>query len=135
MTRDVSCPACGLRVGCRRPLSPMKSPLSSLIPAVALAAALLVPCVQAVESHSVQQLADQAKALPWKTAVTKGEKGPQYGAPYVLSVTNSSSAALKIDAVVAQSVMGHNRPKNVERAGPNLQPGQTWKLDYLAAVD
>ena len=50
-----------------------------------------LPAMVAAGTETLRPLADQAKALPVTTAITKGEPGPEFGGPYVLSVTNTSA--------------------------------------------
>jgi hypothetical protein len=98
-------------------------------------ALLSLPAASAAGPETLQPLADQTKALPVTTSIAKGEPGPEFGGPYVLSVTNTSGAALKLKAVVAQSVVSHNRPKTVELPEKNLEAGATWKISDLAMDD
>lgn len=113
----------------------MKSPIRSLVVAAAVAALFLAPVVRSADQVSAQPLADQAKALPVTTAIEKGQPGPQYGAPYVLTVTNTSKAELKLKAKIAQSVVGHNRPKQIDLPEKALAAGAAWRIDDLAAED
>lgn len=94
-----------------------------------------LPAASATGTETIQPLADQAKALPVTTAITKGEPGPEFGGPYVLSVKNTSGTALQLKAVVAQSVVSHNRPKTIELPAKSLAAGATWKIADLAVED
>lgn len=76
-----------------------------------------------------------AKALPVTTTIEKGEPGPEFGGPFVLVVKNTGDAALKLKAVIAQSVVSHNRPKTVERPEHEVAAGGTWKIVDLAVED
>ncbi len=98
-------------------------------------ALLSLPAASAAGTETLQPLADQAKALPVATSIVKGEPGPEFGGPYVLSVTNTSGAALKLKGVVAQSVVSHNRPKTIDLPGKTLEAGATWKIADLAVDD
>ncbi len=94
-----------------------------------------LPAVVAAGTEALSPLADQAKTLPVTTAIMKGEPGPEFGGPYVLSVTNTSGAELKLKAVIAQSVVSHNRPKTIELPAKSLAAGATWKIADLAVED
>lgn len=113
----------------------MKSSLRTLLAAAATAALFLLPAAQAADFVTIQPLADQAKALPVTTAITKGEPGPDHGGPFTLTVTNASGAELKLKAVIAQSVVSHNRPKTIELPEKLLAAGAAWKIADLAADD
>ena len=114
----------------------MKSlPRITLLALGSALALLTLPAASAAGTEILQALADQAKALPVTTAITKGEPGPEFGGPYVLSVTNTSGAELKLKAVVAQSVVSHNRPKTIELPAKSLAAGATWKIADLAVED
>jgi hypothetical protein len=76
-----------------------------------------------------------AKSLPVTTTIEKGEPGPEFGGPYVLVVKNTGDAALKLKAVIAQSVVSHNRPKTIERPDHEIAAGGTWKITDLAVED
>jgi hypothetical protein len=121
-------------------LSPSLFPVKSLprITLLALGSALALlalPAASAAGTETLQTLADQAKALPVTTSIAKGEPGPEFGGPYVLSVKNTSGAALQLKAVIAQSVVSHNRPKTVELPAKTLEAGATWKIADLAVDD
>lgn len=113
----------------------MKASARIPVVAAALAALLLSPLARPADALSVQARADQARALPVKTSIEKGQPGPQYGAPYVLTVTNTGQSELKLKAVVAQSVIGHNRPKSRELPEQVLAAGASWRIDDLAVED
>jgi hypothetical protein len=113
----------------------MKLPTRSIVVAAAVAALFLAPVARSADQAVSQPLADQAKALPVTTVVEKGQPGPQYGAPYVLTVTNTSKADLKLKAKIAQSVVGHNRPKSIDLPEKSLAAGASWRIDDLAAED
>lgn len=113
----------------------MKLQIRSIVVAAAVAALFLSPLARSADQVSAQPLAENAKTLPVTTAIEKGQPGPQYGAPYVLTVTNTSKAELKLKAVVAQSVVGHNRPKNLDLPEKALAAGAAWRIDDLAAED
>lgn len=113
----------------------MKTSLRPLLVAAAMAALLVSPVLRAVDAHSAQTRADQAKALPVTTTVTKGEPGPDYGGPYVLTVKNTSAAELKLKAVVVQSIVSHNRPKTIELPEHALAAGGSWAIKDLAVAD
>lgn len=109
-----------------------------LISLLALGSSLALcslPAASAAGTETLQTLADQAKALPVSTSIAKGDPGPEFGGPYVLSVKNSSGAALTLKAVIAQSVVSHNRPKTIELPGKTLEAGATWKIADLAVDD
>lgn len=98
-------------------------------------ALLSLPAASAAGTETLQTLADKAKALPVTTSIEKGQPGPEFGGPYVLLVTNTSGAALKLKAVVVQSVVSHNRPKTIDLPGKSLEAGATWKIADLAVDD
>lgn len=108
--------------------------ISLLVLGTALALPAL-PTAIAAGSETLQPRVAEAKALPVTTSVTKGEPGPEYGGPYVLSVTNTSGAALQLKAAIAQSVVSHNRPKTIELPVKSLAAGATWKIADLAVDD
>ncbi len=108
--------------------------ISLLVLGTALALPAL-PTAIAAGSETLQPRVAEAKALPITTSVTKGEPGPEYGGPYVLSVTNTSGAELQLKAVIAQSVVSHNRPKTIELPVKSLAAGATWKIVDLAVDD
>ncbi len=108
--------------------------ISLLVLGTALALPAL-PTAIAAGSETLQPRVAEAKALPVTTSVTKGEPGPEYGGPYVLSVTNTSGAELQLKAVIAQSVVSHNRPKTIELPVKSLAAGATWKIVDLAVDD
>jgi hypothetical protein len=114
---------------------PMKFQTRSLIVAAAVAALFLTPLARSADQISAQPLAEKTKTLPVTTAIEKGQPGPQYGAPYVLTVTNASKAELKLTAKIAQSVVGHNRPKSIDLPEKTLAAGASWRIDDLAAED
>ena len=102
--------------------------------ALAFGLALAVAPVLSAADLSAQPRADQA-ALPVTTSIEKGAPGPDFGGPYVLVVKNTSGAALKLKAVIAQSVVSHNQPKTIERPEQTLEAGGTWKINDLAVED
>lgn len=113
----------------------MKTTLRPLFVVAALAALLVSPVLRAADALSIQARADQAKALPVTTTVTKGEPGPDYGGPYVLTVKNTSASELKLKTVVVQSVVSHNRPKTIELPEQTLAAGASWAIKDLAVGD
>jgi hypothetical protein len=113
----------------------MKLPIRSLVVSAAVAALFLAPVARSADQVASQPLAHHEKALPVTTVVEKGQPGPQYGAPYVLTVTNTGKAELKLKAKIAQSVAAHNRPKSIELPEKALAAGASWRIDDLAAED
>jgi hypothetical protein len=83
------------------------------------------------DSLAAQPRADKPAALPVATTFTKteGDKGP-----YVLTVTNTSAAALKGSIVVVESVKFHAKAGQ-RKLDFNLAAGKSTTVETLAAQD
>ena len=105
---------------------------------LALAGALLIsfvplPALQATDAPTTHALADKAPSLPLTAKFEKIET--QEGPPYVLKLTNTSKQSVKVSATIYLSVMSHNRDKARQVPAHVIEPGQTWIIDELAALD
>ena len=92
------------------------------------------PALKAAEPATLQPLADaKAPSLPLTSAfekVTGAENGP-----YVLKLTNTSKAALSVNAQVLLSVYSHSSTKARNLPEHVIEPGKVWSIADLAAQD
>jgi len=75
-----------------------------------------------------------AKTLPVTTSIEKSTPG-EHGGPFTLVVKNTSHGALKVSAVIDQSITSHNRPKKIELPAHSVAAGESWKIADLAVDD
>ena len=109
----------------------MKNILLSLFrPALlALGCALLATGLTAAPAADAK-----APSLPLMVTFEKGAPG-ENGGRYSANLINASKAALKVKAVILQSVASHNRPRTIELPAHAIEPTGTWKISDLAVED
>jgi len=123
--------------GCSRPVPPMNTPIASLRRttlgrSVGLAAGFAVALALNALAAAPQPVADELLALP---VTVSFEKVTDDDGPYVMTVTNTSAAALTVKVVVHQSVQSHNRPKDVDHPVVTIDAGKSAAYKQLAAHD
>ena len=96
-------------------------------------AVMSAPALKAAGPATLQPLADKAPSLPVTTAFEK-VKGAESG-PYVLKVTNTSKATLKVTTKVHVAVAFHANDKARNLPEHAIEAGQTWSVPDLAAQD
>lgn len=111
----------------------MKTRLLRLL-SLTLTLSVALPCVAAASPDGMSARADQKKPLPLTHSFSKGEPG-EHGGPHVLTLKNTSDAALTVSATVIQSVASHNRPRTLEIGPQTIAAGGTWQIPDLAAHD
>ena len=92
-----------------------------------------MPSLHAASTPPAHPTANQGPILPLtaKFEQMKSKEAPNY----VLKLTNDSKKAITASATVYLSVMSHNRDKARQVAAHVIEPGKTWTIDELAALD
>ena len=113
--------------------SSFAAPASRLFAFFTLVVGLAALPVALAEGSAAAPRADKGKPLPVQTSFEKTSVTD--APPYVLKVKNTSNGALKVSATVLLSVLSHNRDKAREHPAQAIEPGQTWTIGELAALD
>lgn len=117
----------------------MKIPSLLHRPLAALVVGLLVtvfalPAATAADTATPPPAEKKAPSLPLTASFAKGTPG-EFGGPYAVTLTNTSSKALKVSATIIQSVTSHNRPKTIELPAQEVAAAGTWVINDLAVDD
>jgi hypothetical protein len=89
--------------------------------------------LQAANPPAMQSLADKAQKLPVSATFEKVKNNE--GPPFVMKLKNESEAPLEVSVTILLSVLSHNRDKARHVPPQVIQPGKTWTVDGLAALD
>lgn len=116
----------------------MKTPSSRC---ALLVRAVLVPCIAsslllapaAVRAADSAPAAAKAPALPLSVTFTKAAD-PESG-PYIMKLTNTSKAAVKVGAKILLSVAYHAENKARVVPAQSIEAGKDWSINGLAAND
>ena len=108
--------------------------LRALSAGLALSAALLSVASALPDQAVPESRADEKRTLPLAPSFSKGEPG-ENGGPYVLTLKNTSQAAVTVTATVLQSVVSHNRPKTFDVGPKTIEAGGSWAIPDLAVQD
>jgi len=111
-----------------------RRPLVALFAIFALVLGALTSITHAGPAE-LQPLADKAAAkLPVTGTFAKGTPG-ENGGPYALTLTNTSSEKLTVNATIVWSVTSHNRANTIKLPAKELAAGASWTINDLAAED
>jgi len=109
------------------------SPQRSLLAGAALLALLAAAPASAVRANLPATAADAAAALPVTSNFTKVTVDG--ASSYVLKLTNTSSAPLKLSVTVVPSVNFHGSLKTTTLPDRVVEAGDTWAIEDLHAQD
>ena len=92
-----------------------------------------LPALKAADTATLLPLADKAPSLPVTSAFEK-VAGAEHG-PYVLKLTSTAKAALKVNVKVLLSVAFHAEAKARHLPEQTIEAGKTLSVPDLSAQD
>lgn len=112
--------------------------MKRLLPIAALlsAVALISGCdnSKSVSNADAAKASSASAAAPVSATFEKNAAATTEG-PYVMTLTNTTSKAVKVTVHVDEDVTTHNRPKARDLGPQEIAANGNWKVDNLAAGD